>query len=178
VVKRNDGQLAEEVSMTAMKWRGKTVEVASVVGVVGLLSVLSSGFEGRAQAPDRDKRVPIPAPVVDARGLMGLFNKPLFEDLKDAMKGEPKDDDGWRDIEGMGLEVAEIANLVAIREAKPPHEQWAQLSGNLQEAGIRLARAANKKDWGATDKAYERLVQKCNDCHETRAPGKAPRLKP
>src|SRR5262245_23741903 len=98
--------------MNAMKWRGKRVGIASIFGVVGLLAVLSFGFEGRAQVPDRGKRVPIPAPVVDVRGLMGLFNKPLFNDLKDAMKDEPEDDEGWRDIEGMGLEVAEIANLV------------------------------------------------------------------
>src|SRR5262245_46448711 len=136
-----------EVVMNGINWRGKSVGVASVVGVAGLLVTLSHGLEGRAQAPDRGKRLPIPAPVVDVRGVMGLFNKPLFEDLKATMKDKPKDNDGWRDIENMGLEVAEIANLVAIRDAKPPHDEWAQLSGSLQGAGVGLARAANQKDW-------------------------------
>jgi hypothetical protein len=121
---------------------------------------------------------PIPAPVVEVGALMKLFNRPLYAHLKPEMEKQPADDKVWTTIEERGLQAAEVANLVAMRQTRVPKDQWNQASGNLQQAGLALAQAAKTKNWDATTKAYHTLVQRCNDCHQAAAPGKAPVLKP
>jgi hypothetical protein len=120
----------------------------------------------------------MPAPVVEARVLMNLFNKPLYTHLKSEMSQQPADDEGWKTLEQRGLQAAEVANLVALRPARPPQDQWLQASANLQAAGVALAEAAKAKDWEKTRQAYEGLIQRCNACHQARAPQKAPMLEP
>jgi hypothetical protein len=163
--------------MRKLEWSSKG-GVAAVLGMVAVAITLSGVPAGRAQQPTQAKARPIPAPVVDASGLMKLFNKPLYTHLQAAMEQKPADNKAWATIEERGLQTAEVANLVALRQAKPPQEEWAHLAGNLQRAGLVLADAAKAKDWNATIQAYEGVIQRCNECHETRSPGKAPMLKP
>lgn len=120
----------------------------------------------------------MPAPVVEAHDLMNLFNKPLYTHLKSDMAQQPADEEGWKTLEQRGLQAAEVANLVALRPAKPPQQEWLQGSANLQAAGIALAEAAKSKDWEKTVQAYQGLVQRCNACHQARAPETAPKLEP
>jgi hypothetical protein len=108
---------------------------------------------------------------------MRLFNKPLYTNVKKLMAGEPAGEEGWAMIEGGGLQAAEVANLVAIREAAS-NEQWYALSSGLQQAGLALAGAAKARDWNATVQAYQGLLQRCNACHQANAPDKAPVLEP
>ena len=109
---------------------------------------------------------------------MRLFNKQVYEYLQPEMEEQPSDEEGWKTIEERGLQTAEVANLVALRPVQPPIEQWLQAAGNLQAAGIALAEAAKTRDWQKTTQAYQGLIQRCNDCHQARAPGKAPVIKP
>jgi hypothetical protein len=109
---------------------------------------------------------------------MRLFNKPLYTYLQKAMAQEPASAEEWPTIQERGLQAAEVANLVAMRPAKPPQDQWLAGALNLQQAGLALARAAESKDWDATTQAYAGLIQQCNNCHKARAPEKAPMLKP
>ena len=131
---------------------------------------------GKIKAKVKD--APGPAPVVEAGDLMRLFNKPLYTYLKEAMAREPGNDDAWLTIEERGLQAAEVANLVAMRRAKPPQDQWLEGAFNLQQAGLTLAKAAKAKDWEATKGAYVSLIEQCNNCHKARAPDKAPMLRP
>jgi hypothetical protein len=147
---------------------------ACVLLAVGAVFFL--GSEGTAQVqPPKPK--PIPAAVIGVPELMNLFNKPFYMHLKKELAEEPRSDKDWKEIEDRGLQAAEIANLIAMRKAKEPQAQWLQLSGNLQDAGLLLAAAAKNKDWKKTQAASQGLVQRCNECHQTRAPNKAPILK-
>jgi uncharacterized membrane protein len=58
------------------------------------------------------------------------------------MAQQPADEEGWNTIEQRGLQAAEVANLVAMRPAKPPQDEWLMASANLQDAGVTLAKAA------------------------------------
>jgi hypothetical protein len=164
--------------------RWMVAAVAAATGLSGIIWTMQQ--EGRAQLPPGPKvKVKVvtkapsgPAPVVEAGDLMRLFNKPLYTHLKEAMEREPNSKEGWDTIHERGLQAAEVANLVAMRRAKPPQDQWLEGALNLQQAGLTLAKAAEARDWGATERAYVALINQCNGCHEARAPGKAPMLKP
>jgi hypothetical protein len=119
-----------------------------------------------------------PAPVVDVPGLMRLFNKPLYMGLKEKMAQQPANEEEWNDLMARGLQAAEIANLVGIRQVKGPRETWMRGAADLQRAGVVLADAAKVQQWDATRQAYEGLVQRCNNCHQAQAPDEAPQLKP
>ena len=128
--------------------------------------------------------VPVPAaqtlpntPVVDVAGLMKLFNRPLFLGLKEKMALAPGNDTEWDDLVARGLQAAEISNLLAMRKVQGPVDVL-QTSAQLRADGVALAEAAKARQWDATQRAYVVLVERCNDCHRTLAPDKAPQLKP
>jgi hypothetical protein len=108
---------------------------------------------------------------------MQLFNKPLFDLLSQEMQNRPADYKAWNTIRERGLQAAEIANLIAIRQPPAEHaEKWDALSRAVQLAGMELADAAAARQLQATSEAYERLKRSCNQCHETVSPQSAPRL--
>jgi hypothetical protein len=156
----------------------------TVVALLGLAVIAWNVEQSRAQLPP-GARIKVaakpasgPVPVVEAGDLMRLFNKPLYTHLKEAMEGEPNSKEAWSTIRERGLQTAEVANLVAMRRVKPPQDAWLEGALNLQQAGLALAKAAEARDWDATTRAYTGLINQCNNCHEARAPGKAPMLKP
>jgi hypothetical protein len=119
-----------------------------------------------------------PMPVVDVPDLMRLFNKPLYMSLKEKMMQQPANQAEWDDLTAKGLQAAEIANLVALREVDPGREAWIQGAAGLQRAGVAFADASKTGEWNATRQAYVGLLQTCNQCHQARAPQEAPQLKP
>ena len=137
-----------------------------------LLAVLAAPSDADSQAKPAQQ---IPQAVVDTHDLMELFNQPLYRYLQKAMQQEPTDDQGWQTIRQRGLQAAEVANLVALRKDS---QQWQQLAGKLQQAGIDLAKAAEGQDFGKTQQAYRTLIERCNACHQTMAPQRAPQLEP
>jgi len=120
----------------------------------------------------------LPTPVVDVPGLMRLFNGPLYKSLKKNMTQEPADDQQWSDLEANGLQAAEIANLVALRRVPDAQAEVVRGATAMQRAGTALADAAKAQQWNATQDAYRGIVQACNNCHQTLAPGDAPQLRP
>jgi len=131
--------------------------------------------QAQADSPSAKK---LPQPVVNTHDLMHLFNEPLYEHLKQAMKNQPSTDSQWKSIADRGRQAAEIANLVAIRESHHGVDSWQQHAMDLQQAGKKLASTATSKDLQATRQAYRNLIQKCNACHNQLGPGHAPKLKP
>jgi hypothetical protein len=109
---------------------------------------------------------------------MNLFNKPLYMGLKEEMAQQPANKKQWDELMARGLQTAEIANLVALRQVEGPKEAWLRGAADLQRAGVALADAAKAQQWDATQQAYQGLVQKCNNCHRALAPDEAPQLKP
>jgi hypothetical protein len=119
-----------------------------------------------------------PSPVVDVPGLMRLFNGPLYKSLKKNMAQQPADEQQWSDIEANGLQAAEIANLVALRRVPEAQKEVLRGAEELKRAGTALADAAKAHQWNAAKQAYSGVVQACNNCHQTLAPGEAPQLRP
>jgi hypothetical protein len=119
-----------------------------------------------------------PTPVVDVPGLMRLFNGPLYKSLKKNMAQEPAGEQQWSEIEANGLQAAEIANLVALRRVPDAQAEVMRGADDLQRAGTALADAAKAHQWNAAQQAYRGVVQACNNCHQTLAPGEAPQLRP
>ena len=77
-----------------------------------------------------------------------------------------------------GLQAAEVANLIAIRETAAKVPQWTEQAAALQRAGLALAEAGEKANWQAAQSEYRNVVQACNACHQNVAPDRAPMLKP
>jgi hypothetical protein len=121
----------------------------------------------------------LPQPIVDTHQLMELFNKPLYQHLKQAMQQQPADDEGWDTIEERGLQAAEVMNLVAIRERDEAEQsKWQRHVQTAQQAGLKLTEAAKSRDWEQTQAAYQGLIRNCNTCHQQIAPDHAPQIQP
>jgi hypothetical protein len=131
-----------------------------------------------AQPPGAQQPGQLPAPILEVKALMGLFNRPLFVSLKEKMAQPAANDRQWEDLANLGMQGAEIANLVAIRNVQQGREAWLQGAGNLQRAGLALAEAAKTKQWNAAQQAYMGVIQSCNACHQARAPETAPQIRP
>lgn len=144
------------------------------VASLAVAAVLLSSIATEAQPTQSADSVP-PQPVVDTHHLMSLFNRPLYQRLKDEMQQQPADEKAWATLSDRGLQAAEVANLVAMRKDQ---QQWRRLAGDLQTAGVQLSKAAKSQDWQATQSAYRSVVQRCNACHSTVAPDHAPQLSP
>jgi hypothetical protein len=163
---------------------GFKLAIGAAVVSLAAFSIGSALLERESSAQVPSERNPLsaqslpPAPVLDVPGLMQLFNKPLYLGLKEKMGRQPANEQVWKDLEGRGLQAAEIANLVAIRKVEGSNEPLLQGAAGLQHAGMALADAAKSQQWEATVQAYQGLVQSCNNCHQALAPDEAPQLKP
>ncbi|HLJ10086.1 MAG TPA: hypothetical protein VKU82_02795 [Planctomycetaceae bacterium] len=134
--------------------------------------------EGNKSASDAGEHH-VPAPVLEVKQLMDVFNMPLYRNLKKDMKGKPDGDDAWRNVENGGLQATEIANLTAMRNV--PQSAASTLHANaarLQSAGLALAKSAKAKDYDQARKDWISLVRACNGCHKEMAPSKGPQLEP
>ncbi|SRR6056297_3011496 len=120
----------------------------------------------------------LPTPILNTHDLMEAFNQPYYRSLKQEMSEEAQTEKKWESIAQRGLQAAEIANLVAIRDTDHDEKKWRQYSVDLQEAGKRLSQAAKSRDFAATSEAYRGLLQSCNQCHTELAGPHAPRIQP
>jgi hypothetical protein len=151
--------------------RRRFVAVTLLLGSFGVGTLLS------AQPPGRQPAAPAgPAalrPVMKTGEIMARFNGPRYKLLKQALASKDADP---KAIHMTALEVAEIANLIAIR--KPPagaEREWNQGAMGLQQAALALAEAA--KGGQNVGAAAGGLIQACNKCHQRFAPDNAPMLK-
>lgn len=120
----------------------------------------------------------LPHPVIDIHHLMEYFNQPLYRNLSEEMQAKEMDEAKFESIAKRGAQAAELANLVAIRDHQFDRQQWNQFARELQQAGIELQEAAKSKSAEGTRRAYGKLIQNCNDCHNKLAAGRAPTLVP
>jgi len=121
----------------------------------------------------------LPEAVLPVKEFMGVFNKPLYMDLKKDLKEKSSGQEAWKDIENDALQAAEIANLIAIRKVPQNAKSALQAhSSELQSAGLALSKAAKAKDYDQARKEWSALVRACNGCHKELAPSKGPQLEP
>lgn len=156
-----------------MKTRFAAAAVLTTGGIFA--AALVTGDELPTKAPAK-----LPAPVVDAHELMEVFYERLYEHLKEDMASQPADKAAWGHIKDHGIEAAELANLVAIRQVDDEalRGKWAGLARDSQQAGLDLAAAAGAQDWAKTQAAYQALVKNCNACHQATGSDHAPALEP
>lgn len=158
---------------------GQRLAIVAALCTVTALGAFFMLQPGSAQPPQQQAQAAqaaaLPRPVLETHDLMKLFNRPLYEMLRKEMRETSDSDDHWSTIANRGLQTAEVANLVALRNNQ---RGWQQLSLNLHQAGLQLAQAANAQDQDATLQAYRGLVQRCNECHQAAAPEHAPQLEP
>lgn len=147
--------------------------LAALLMLLAAWSTLGERSTSAQQAAD--KAADIPQPIVNTHELMELFNQPMYQLLKAEMDKGLDDPQRWSTIHDRGLQAAEVANLVALRKSDP---QWQSLAGEMQQAGVQLAEAAERKDKELTRKSYRQLIERCNACHQKIAPQEAPSLEP
>lgn len=163
--------------MTRLRRMSPAVVVILGAGAV-LAAALWPGPDRRGEASEQPARQRLPQPLVDTHDLMELFNQPLYEFLKETMEEQPTTQEQWDTVRERGLQAAEVANLVAIRENAAKMPEWTERSAALQRAGLALAEAGKNENWQAAQSAYRNLIQSCNDCHQNVAPNEAPMLRP
>ncbi|MBA3316004.1 MAG: cytochrome c [Planctomycetaceae bacterium] len=149
-------------------------QAAAVLAAGGLFGTVA--FVGGDEIPEKAPQK-LPTAVVNTHELMEIFSEPLYEHLKADMAKEPADKKAWSHIKHHGIEAAEIANLIAIRETDDA-AKWDPLARDAQQSGLDLARAAASQDWPKTQAAYQSLIKNCNDCHQAFGKDKAPELEP
>ncbi len=135
----------------------------SLTLVVGLGSLF-----GTAPAPARDADkapalVPVPTSMHDF--MEGVFQGP-YKRLKLVMIAEPKDNAGWKAIRGDALILAEGGNLLLLRKPEKDADEWTKYSVASRDAGADMVKAAKAKDYPASKKAYEAMLNHCNACHK------------
>ena len=150
--------------------------------VASILLVTAAGVDEEVIKVDAT-----PVPVDDdMHHLMEYVFEPAYKRLKVSVASEPEDKAGWSAIKGDALTLAESSNLLLHRLPDDDSEDWIKLSVESRTAGSELYQAARKKDYEATLKQAEILLNSCNACHDAFADGehqlslklKAPKSEP
>jgi hypothetical protein len=144
------------------------------VAVVSGLSWLATGsapLVNRALAENQPAATE-PAPVEeDMHEFMEYVFQPTYLRLKQAMASEPQENAGWKAIKSDSLILAEGGNLLLHRMPKDDAQAWGDESAAVRDLGGDLYRAAKMKDYPAARKSYEKMLVRCNACHDTFAHG-------
>lgn len=150
-----------------------TAAFLSAGGMFGAALLIADDLPTKAPAK-------LPTAVVDTHELMEVFYERFYEDLKKEMASQPADKKGWSRLKHHGIEGAELANLLAIRQVgdEALKTKWAAASRDSQQAGLDLAAAASAHDWARTQTAWQALVKNCNACHQATGSDHAPKLEP
>lgn len=101
----------------------------------------------------------------------GMFQSP-YRRLKESIANEPKDNNGWKAIRSILLILAEGSNLLVLRKQEKDQAKWDEYSVASKQAGELAFKAAKKKNYADTRKAYELMIAHCNDCHKVFSEGK------
>jgi Cytochrome C' len=103
---------------------------------------------------------------------MEYYFQPTYLRLKPVMAAAPADNAGWRAIKADSLILAEGGNLLLLRTPLRDPAKWNASSVAVREAAGQLYKAAKKRDFDASRKAYEAMLTNCNSCHKQFAGGK------
>jgi hypothetical protein len=145
-------------------------------GVLAAAPWLLQATGDETQAPAAGKP---PHPVVDTHELMELFAEPLYDYLKQEVdKTGDRDKEAWSTLRDRGLQTAEFANLIALREQVDNRDQWIEQCAKVQQAGLKLAEVAKAQKAQEVRSAYLGIIASCNACHKGFDPEHAPQIEP
>jgi hypothetical protein len=140
--------------------------VALVLVLPALWAVHASLPSLRATGADNPaKTTAVPVDITMHDFMEGVFQGP-YRRLKAAIANEPKDNAGWKAVRSESLILAEGGNLLLLRKPEKDADKWAEFSTASRDAGAELFKAAKKKDFTASKKAYETMLTHCNACHK------------
>jgi hypothetical protein len=103
---------------------------------------------------------------------MEYFFQPTYQRLKPAMASAPTDNARWRSIKSDAMILAEGGNLLQLRTPPRDPAKWNTFSVAVRDTAAQLYKAARKKDFEASRKSYELMLESCNACHKQFAGGK------
>ncbi len=148
------------------------IRIGILILLAGSLG-LGAYFQSSAVAISSDNADPKMVPVdTNMHDFMeGMFQAP-YRRLKESIANEPKDNNGWKAIRSDVLILAEGSNLLVLRKQEKDQTKWDECSVASKQAGEMAFKAAKKKNYADTRKAYETMLVHCNDCHKTFAEGK------
>jgi hypothetical protein len=95
-----------------------------------------------------------------------------YRRLKTAIATAPRDNAGWKAIRTEALVLAEGSNLVLLRTPKKDGDKWNEFAVAARNSGAELVKAAKGKDFVASRKAWETMLNHCNACHKQFDDGK------
>lgn len=115
-------------------------------------------------------------PVLTTFSLMDYLFDPPFEVLEEALESEPEDRRGWRDIRRSSETLAEVTNLLLIRDDLDyvDSEEWKTMTVDMREAAEAVAESTRTQDYDKAMEGFIALVQSCNACHAHFEPNTAP----
>lgn len=148
----------------------RITSIASVfTAVVGLSLVFPFSKLPKAHAQSAsEKSQPVES---DMHEFMEYVFQPTYKRLQKSMAVEPADKAGWKGVKADSLVLAEAGNLLLHRGPKEDPVAWDDLSVTMREDGGRLYQAAKAKDFKLARQHYERMITRCNACHDKFAEG-------
>lgn len=108
----------------------------------------------------------------DMHEFMEYAFQPTYKRLQKSIAVETTDKAVWKAIKADALILAEAGNLLLLRSPKESSAIWDDLSIAMREDGSMLYHAAKARDFKLAHMHYERMLTKCNACHDKFAEGK------
>jgi hypothetical protein len=153
-----------------------TFSAVVAAGALGAAFWVLQATGDENQAPTAGKP---PHPVVGTHELMELFAEPLYDHLKQEVdKTDARDKEAWNTLRDRGLQTAELANLIALRNQEEHRDQWIEHCAKVQQAGLKLVEVAKAQNVQQVRAAYLGVIQSCNACHKDFEPDHAPEIEP
>ena len=134
---------------------------------------------GQHEEGEGERHQPVLEPLVDVHDLMESVVGGAFEATKNGLGEKPADRKAWKRVYSMSVLLGESGNLLLFRKPEDADSnQWRTLAVGLRDKGQELMEAAKAKDYDTARKAYCRVVDSCNKCHEKFATDGEPKIEP
>lgn len=145
--------------------------IATVCAAVAVLAIPS-----QTRTVHADEAATGMKPVLTTFSLMDYLFDPPYEVLEEALESEPEDRRGWRDIRRASETLAEVTNLLLIRDDLDytGSDEWKAMTVDMREAAEAVAEATRTQDYAAARVGFIALAQSCNACHAHFEPNTAP----
>ena len=147
---------------------------------IALVALVLLQIAGPVQ-PDR----PAPHPIVDNDEFMRILMKPTYAELQATLAKAPTDRQAWAAIYEHAAKLAEIENLLFIRQRVDASDvRWERAATDARRAAADLTaaalaglRGANAAEFEGVRAKYAAVSAACNACHRTFS-REAPVIKP
>lgn len=129
-------------------------------------------FTQLAGARAAEPEAPGVRPVDDSmHHFMEYFFEPAFKRLKQQLADPPANRAAWSGVKGDAFTLAEGGNLLLLRAPEEERAAWQQLSVEVRELAGKVYQAARAQDYPQARGEYQKLIGRCNACHQKFADG-------